>query len=153
MAATIALLDDKRVVSSSWQQVLGLHMSREEAKSSLPECRTGEKQRQKERKQNGRLEKKQQQTTKPNGWLSVSVGIYCSLKHLEYAFPEAAHHGAGLGPQGARPQESSSPLSPGVQLSTTLQGDRDMSLESLWPPSEKGTRWHGQMCTAPLAAV
>lgn len=38
-------------------------------------------------------------------------------------FPKAAHQGAGSERRGARPQESSSPLSPGVQLSTP-QRDR-----------------------------
>ena len=80
VAATIALLRDKRAVSPSWQQLLGLHMNWEETRGSLPECRTGKKKGQKERKLNGRLEKTQQETTKPNGWLSASAATCYSLK-------------------------------------------------------------------------
>lgn len=116
MAATIASFGDKRVVSPSWQQLLGLHMSWEETTASLPKCRTGKKQRQKERKQNGRLEKKQQQTTKPNGWLPASAGICYSLKHLGNDFPKAEHQGAGSESQGARSQACSSPPCSGTGL-------------------------------------
>lgn len=74
-----------------------------------PSAEQGKKQRQKERKQSGRSEEKQQRTTKANGWLPAPVGMCYSLKHFRSSFPEAAHQGTGWGWHRARAQVSSSP--------------------------------------------
>lgn len=55
VTSTIALLGDKGLVSPSWQQLLGLHVSWEERKGSLLKHR--QEKEEKRRKQNRRLER------------------------------------------------------------------------------------------------